>query len=72
MSFTVRRWLPTWVALAVFVVAMFLTGHATVDFYQSLGTFGVSAGSNTHYCSAEWAVRGLATELPEVSCESGS
>jgi uncharacterized membrane protein YkvI len=74
MSVIARAWLFTalvsWIGVALIMGAAFTTGKATVDYFPSLGTFGVSAGSSVHYCSAEWKVRGLASVFPMVSCES--
>jgi hypothetical protein len=38
------------------LVAVFVAGHFTrLDWYPPLSTYGVSVGTDTSYCSAEWA-----------------
>jgi hypothetical protein len=37
------------------------------DVYPNLHTYGISVGTNSHYCSAE-----LVNLLPVVSCENAS
>lgn len=69
-----RAWLYCALAgmftMALVVGGALAMGEATLD--HAGGTYGFSAGSDTHYCSAEWKARGLATVLPMVSCESAS
>jgi hypothetical protein len=50
------------IALAVSVLAM--TGVVHADWYPQLGTYGVSIGSETHYCYAE-----LVSWHPSIGCE---
>ena len=59
-------------ALAGLVVAgayaaALATGVVHVDFYPSLATYGVSAGTDSAYCSAD-----LVGWVPAVSCERAS
>lgn len=69
MSFTVKAAVAVVVA-GLIAGVLFATGTVTIDHYA--GAYGVSAGSSTRYCSADWAMRGWVTPLPMVSCEVAS
>ena len=64
-----RTWTRiTIAALVLAALALALAAHwVTFDHYGS--TYGVSAGSNTHYCSAELVTGGIMPH-PALSCQA--
>jgi hypothetical protein len=42
-----------YIAAAMAIVALAAMALITPDWYPSLSTYGVSAGTNSHYCSAD-------------------
>lgn len=53
------------ILFALLVATAFATGLVKADVYPSLHTYGVSIGTDTHYCSA-----GLFDWHPYVSCQT--
>jgi hypothetical protein len=54
------------ISAAVFLALMVLalTGLVRADWFPHLGTYGVSAGTDTHYCYAE-----MVRWHPSIGCE---
>jgi hypothetical protein len=51
--------------LALLVSVLAVAGLVHLDHYRALHTYGVSIGSDTHYCSAE-----LIRWHPSITCEA--
>ena len=60
----VMRSKATVALLALLILALVTTAHL-VSFVHSGGAYGLSVGTDTHYCSIE-------TAWPAVTCESAS